>query len=136
MLTRRRGALVAAGLACLLAAAAWGADTPAEKEVPPPSHVRADVPPHLDAVVMRALQKSPDARYQTAAEMAEALAAIARQDGDGREPDAGADASEAAALAANRSDRRQQAVAGAFEARGLQYGQYRWRLGRQLTQGA
>jgi serine/threonine protein kinase len=56
-----------------------------EKEVPPPSHVRADVPPHLDAVVMRALQKSPDARYQTAAEMAEALATIARQDGDGRE---------------------------------------------------
>jgi serine/threonine protein kinase len=56
-----------------------------EKEVPPPSRVRADVPPLLDAVVLRALQKSPDNRYQTAAEMAEALATIARQDGDGRE---------------------------------------------------
>jgi serine/threonine protein kinase len=56
-----------------------------EKEVPPPSRVRADVPPLLDAVVMRALQKSPADRYQTAAEMAEALATLARQDGDGRE---------------------------------------------------
>jgi serine/threonine protein kinase len=56
-----------------------------EKEVLPPSRVRADVPPLLDAVVMRALQKSPEARYQTAAEMAEDLAVIARQDGDGRE---------------------------------------------------
>jgi serine/threonine protein kinase len=56
-----------------------------EKEVQPPSRVRADVPALLDAIVMRALQKSPDARYQTAAEMAEALATIARQDGDGRE---------------------------------------------------
>jgi serine/threonine protein kinase len=56
-----------------------------EKEVPPPSRVRDDVPPLLDAVVMRALQKSPADRYQTATEMAEALATISRQDGDGRE---------------------------------------------------
>jgi serine/threonine protein kinase len=56
-----------------------------EKEVPPPSRMRADVPPLLDAVVLRALQKAPADRYQTAAEMAEALAALAREDGDGRE---------------------------------------------------
>jgi serine/threonine protein kinase len=56
-----------------------------EREVPPPSRVRADVPPQLDAVVMRALQKSPEDRYQSAAEMADDLAVIAREDGDGRQ---------------------------------------------------
>jgi serine/threonine-protein kinase len=56
-----------------------------EKEVPPPSRLRADIPPLLDAVVQRALQKSPENRFQTAAEMAEALAPFAREDGDGRE---------------------------------------------------
>jgi eukaryotic-like serine/threonine-protein kinase len=56
-----------------------------EKMVPPPSRLRHDIPPLLDAVVMRALQKSPADRYQTAAEMADDLATISRQDGDGRE---------------------------------------------------
>jgi serine/threonine protein kinase len=56
-----------------------------EKEVPPPSRLRSDVPPHLDAIVMRALQKAPADRYQKAAEMADDLADLAREDGDGRE---------------------------------------------------
>jgi tetratricopeptide (TPR) repeat protein len=36
---------------------------------PPPSQVNARVPPALDAVVAKALQKNPDARYQSAPEM-------------------------------------------------------------------
>jgi serine/threonine-protein kinase len=56
-----------------------------EKDVPPPSRARAAVPPLLDAVVMRAMQKSPANRFQTAAEMADALAELASEDGDARE---------------------------------------------------
>jgi serine/threonine-protein kinase len=56
-----------------------------ENEVPPPSRLRADIPPLLDAVVLRALQKSPANRYQSAAEMADALEPLAREDGDGRQ---------------------------------------------------
>ena len=56
-----------------------------EKEVPPPSRLRADIPPLLDAVVLRALQKMPADRYQSAAEMADALEPLAREDGDGRQ---------------------------------------------------
>jgi serine/threonine-protein kinase len=35
----------------------------------PPSHKRAGISPELDAVVLKALAKNPDNRYQTAAEM-------------------------------------------------------------------
>lgn len=41
--------------------------------IPPPSSVVPDLPRELDAVVLRALEREPDARYQTAAEFAEAL---------------------------------------------------------------
>jgi serine/threonine-protein kinase len=37
-----------------------------EGDVPPPSSVRRDVPPALDAIILRALAKDPNARYQTA----------------------------------------------------------------------
>jgi len=40
---------------------------------PPPSSVNPDVPPALDAVVMRALSKNPANRYQTGQEFAEDL---------------------------------------------------------------
>jgi tRNA A-37 threonylcarbamoyl transferase component Bud32 len=43
-------------------------------EIPPPRRLRADIPEELDAIVMRALQKKPDARYQTAQEFQNALA--------------------------------------------------------------
>lgn len=44
-------------------------------EVPPPpiSEIRPDLPPTLAAIIMRSLQKSPNDRYQTAAEFMEAL---------------------------------------------------------------
>jgi serine/threonine-protein kinase len=41
--------------------------------IPQPSTVNRALPPGLDAVVMKALQRNPDTRYQTAAEFAEAL---------------------------------------------------------------
>jgi serine/threonine protein kinase len=41
--------------------------------VPPPSSRRADVPPALDAIVLRALQRQREARYPTALMMADAL---------------------------------------------------------------
>jgi serine/threonine-protein kinase len=37
-----------------------------EGDVPPPSSARRDVPPALDAIILRALAKDPNARYQTA----------------------------------------------------------------------
>ncbi len=42
-------------------------------EIRPPSHHRSDVPPELDAIVLKALQRSPDERWQTAREMGKAL---------------------------------------------------------------
>jgi len=39
----------------------------------PPSQINADVPPRLDAVVMRSLSKNPANRYQTAQEFSEDL---------------------------------------------------------------
>src|ERR671933_131619 len=44
----------------------------------PPSQVRRDVPHDLDLVVLRALAKDPDERYQTAEEMDADLARVAR----------------------------------------------------------
>ncbi|HWM85737.1 MAG TPA: protein kinase [Kofleriaceae bacterium] len=42
-------------------------------DIPPPSTVRPEVPPQLDAIVMRALSKQQDDRYQTAGDLANAL---------------------------------------------------------------
>ncbi|HEV7553868.1 MAG TPA: protein kinase, partial [Kofleriaceae bacterium] len=46
---------------------------------PPPSSRRRDVPPELDRLVLRALAKSPDDRFQTAEELGEAIEAVAVQ---------------------------------------------------------
>ncbi len=46
-----------------------------ELEVPPPSSIAPGIPPALDAVVLRALGRARDARFQTAAEMADAIEA-------------------------------------------------------------
>jgi serine/threonine-protein kinase len=44
----------------------------------PPSRLRPDVPPDLDRVVVRALAKNPDERYQSAQEMEADLARVER----------------------------------------------------------
>ena len=44
----------------------------------PPSKLRPDIPPELDKVVLRALAKSPDDRYQSADEMEADLERVAR----------------------------------------------------------
>jgi len=49
------------------------------RETPPPSSRRRDVPPELDALVLRALAKAPDERFQTAEELAEAIERVAVQ---------------------------------------------------------
>ena len=44
-----------------------------EGEIPPPSTLRADIPPALDAIILRSLQRSPEARFQTTDDLREAL---------------------------------------------------------------
>ena len=44
-----------------------------QSEIPTPSSVEASVPTHLDAIVMRTLDRDPDARWPTARELAIAL---------------------------------------------------------------
>lgn len=44
-----------------------------EQEVEPPSVWRRELPPALDAVVLRCLRKDPDERFQTVAELARAI---------------------------------------------------------------
>jgi len=44
--------------------------------VPLPTEVRPDLPPALEDVLLRLLEKSPDARYPSAAAVAEALAGV------------------------------------------------------------
>lgn len=56
----------------------------------PPSSANAAVPPMLDLIVAKALEKDPDARYQSAAELAADLRACLA--GLSEEPGAGADA--------------------------------------------
>ncbi|MCB9543060.1 MAG: serine/threonine protein kinase [Myxococcales bacterium] len=56
-----------------------------ECNVEPPSIARPEVPPALDAIVMRALAADPDARYPTAGEMRRALThhlAVSRSEAD------------------------------------------------------
>lgn len=52
-------------------------------EVPRPSQYRRDVPPDLEVVMLKALARDPLARYQTAADMANALDKVARSVGVG-----------------------------------------------------
>ena len=50
-------------------------------EIPPPSALRPDVSPELDAIVLRALQRNPEERWQTTREMGIALRRfLAKQD--------------------------------------------------------
>lgn len=49
-----------------------------ETEPPPPRSLRGDLPAALEAAVLRALQKAPEHRFQSAAEMSEALASAAQ----------------------------------------------------------
>src|SRR4030095_5303291 len=46
---------------------------------PPPSTFYPALPPEVDALVMRALEKQPERRYQTAAEFKQAILAFTRQ---------------------------------------------------------
>lgn len=43
---------------------------------PPPSQINPRIPPELDRVTMKALQKDPDSRYQSAAELIEDLQTV------------------------------------------------------------
>jgi serine/threonine protein kinase len=50
-----------------------------EMPVPPPSSVRPEIPASLDAVVMRALQRHPDARYPNGQAMADDLEKVLQE---------------------------------------------------------
>jgi serine/threonine protein kinase len=52
-----------------------------EMPIPTPSSSRADVPPALDAIVMKALARDRDQRYQTAEELAQALDEVVTTEG-------------------------------------------------------
>ncbi|HEX3764963.1 MAG TPA: serine/threonine-protein kinase [Kofleriaceae bacterium] len=49
----------------------------ASEPPPPPSSRRADIPPEIDALVLRLLAKDPDARCQTADEVVDAIETLA-----------------------------------------------------------
>jgi tRNA A-37 threonylcarbamoyl transferase component Bud32 len=49
-------------------------------EPPPLTEIRADIPPALQAILRKMMAKQPEARYQTPAEVAEALAEFAELD--------------------------------------------------------
>jgi eukaryotic-like serine/threonine-protein kinase len=51
------------------------------REVPPPRQFVPDCPPRMHQVLMRALQRDPERRFQSAAEMGNELDEIARLDG-------------------------------------------------------
>ena len=79
----RRADIFAAGIVLwesLVGRPLFAAETPAKtlhalmnKEVPPPSTLRAEVPQALDAIVLRALERDVDARYPSARAMRDAL---------------------------------------------------------------
>ena len=47
-----------------------------EADIPTPSSIAKQVPEELDAIIMRAMQKEPDARFASAADFADALRSI------------------------------------------------------------
>jgi serine/threonine protein kinase len=51
------------------------------RDVPPPPSAFADVPPEVDALVLRCLAKSPNARFATMAELQAAIGEIAARSG-------------------------------------------------------
>lgn len=53
----------------------------AQKQPPPPSSIVADVPIDLDAVLAKALAKSPQSRHATGSALVEALRIVARRNG-------------------------------------------------------
>ena len=48
-------------------------------EIKPPSEYRPEIPPELDEIVLKALQRNPDERWQTAREMGKALGRVLAQ---------------------------------------------------------
>jgi serine/threonine protein kinase len=48
-----------------------------EGQIPKPSSLRTEIPPALDEIIMRALERSPESRYQTAESLRESLEAFA-----------------------------------------------------------
>jgi len=48
-------------------------------EIKPPSEYRPEIPPELDEIVLKALQRNPDERWQTAREMGKALRRVLAQ---------------------------------------------------------
>jgi len=49
-------------------------------EIEPPSKLSPEIPPELDEIVLKALRRSPDERWQTAREMGRALRRVAMSD--------------------------------------------------------
>jgi len=52
-----------------------------EKEPPPPSQLSSDLSPQVDAVVLKAIEKAPERRYQSAGEMRGAIDSLLRSMG-------------------------------------------------------
>jgi len=50
-----------------------------EEEPAPPSSIISDIPPELDAVILKAVKKEPEERYQTVKELAEDLEKIIKK---------------------------------------------------------
>ena len=51
-----------------------GIETP-----PPPSQLNPRIPPTLDAIIMRLLEKEPERRFRTATELARALRSVMKE---------------------------------------------------------
>jgi eukaryotic-like serine/threonine-protein kinase len=57
-----------------------------ERTVLPPGRFRSGVPTELDDVVLKALERAPEKRFQTAAELSSALARVVLEGDDSRSP--------------------------------------------------